>query len=846
MIKRMRSPFFAAALLASSTLVSLSGAQAAAPVTAQAEIDSFAAHTGFQFAILDNQTAPGFTAEVRLTLPKALPRAKWDVYVSIVEQISSVNSDAFTLTHINGDLFRLSPKDAASLKPGETYTIKVAGPGHLFSAYYGIPNAYVASDGLDARLITASQAKYDAETGMETLPFVPPMTDEAKLATASAADASQWLTPERAFDQTAKLQANQAKPDIIVLPTPVSAKHLDGKRINLTKGLTLKLNGLVRGDIAAALSSNGLKPAKKGIPVLITVDAASGAPESYHLVAQAGRIDITAADTAGAAYALDSLGQQAAFEKMKLKPIEIRDAPRFAFRGLHLDLARNFQSKAEILKVINQMGLLKLNKLHLHLGDDEGWRLAISALPELTDIGSKRCFDLKEDTCLQTQLGAGPDGQPGVNGYLTRSDYIDILKAAKVRHIEVIPSFDMPGHSRAAVRSMEARARRLIAAGNPAAAAEYRLQDPADTTVYDSVQHYNDNTLNICMPSTYHFIDTVIDSIKAMHAEAGLPLKIYHIGTDETAGAWTGSPACQKLMADQHMTVAELGNSFITKVSVMLGDKGIEPGGWSDGMGSVKPAAMPAKVQSNSWGSLFSGGIADAYRQANQGWDVVLSTPDVLYFDMPNAVHPLERGYDWASRTTSLYKVFAFMPDNLPANAVIMPNNFAKGSTIADTVPLTTGHRITGMQGQLWSETVRSPAIAEYMLFPRTFALAERAWHTAGWEPAYKAGQSYSFGDGQVDQTKLTADWQDFNDRLAPRLAELEVQGFKWRVPPPGGRIIDGMLQTNLAYGELVVQYRLSGGQWTTYERPVAVSGTVELRSVAPGGKRFSRIVNVH
>src|SRR3546814_11776282 len=103
------------------------------------------------------------------------------------------------------------------------------------------------------------------------------------------------------------------------------------------------------------------------------------------------------------------------------------------------------------------MAAYKLNKLHLHLADDEGWRIEIPALPELAAIGSKRCHDPSERTCLLPQLGAGPDGTGAVNGYLTVADYEAIVRAAAARQIEVIPSIDMPGHSRAAIRAMEDR-----------------------------------------------------------------------------------------------------------------------------------------------------------------------------------------------------------------------------------------------------------------------------------------------------------------------------------------------------------------------------------------------------
>ncbi len=846
----------------SALVLPLSGESRTHPAHAlglQASLDSFAHNLGYRFTILTNQG--GMTGRLDLATPKVLPKGKWAIYMSWIEPIKSVDSDAFDLKHVNGDLYTLTPK--APIQPGTTYAVTLHGDGHFFSQYYVLPNAYVASDGLTARTIDASKSAIDPDTGQEILPFVAPMTDEAQLGTEAAGDSTQWLTPERAYDQTASRTVATtvagAGAGGGILPTPLSATSLGGEPIDLNKGMFLRLHVAGETERQAMDDWMQLYPAANvlrgqdhpnGVPVNITVDAASGTPESYAIHADASGIAITAADLAGASYALRSLAQEIHYEGGKLAPTDINDAPRFHFRGMHLDLARNFESKAHIEAVIEQMAEVKLNKLHLHLGDDEGWRLAIDGLPELTDIGAKRCQDPAENTCLLPQLGAGPDNAAAGsrNGYLTRADYIDILKYAKARNIEVIPSFDMPGHSRAAVRSMEARARRLIAAGQPGAAAEYRLEDPADTTVYDSIQHYNDNTLNICLPSTYAFIAKVIDDIKAMHDEAGTPLKIYHIGTDETSGAWTGSPACQKMMADEHLTVDQLQARFITKVSGMLGDRGIEPAGWSDGMGTADPAQMPKKVQSNSWGSFFGGGIQSAYKQANQGWDIVMSTPDVLYFDMAYAPDPKERGYDWASRETSIYKIFAFMPENLGANVSLMTDTQDHGGTFADTVPLTGAGHITGMQGQLWSETVRSDRIADYMIFPRIQALAERAWHKASWEPDYKAGQGFAYGDGQIDVAALNADWAAFNARLKASLAMMDTAGVAYRLPPPGARIVAGKLLANVAYGDLDIDYQTGDKTWHRYDPHgdgVAVTGPVVLRSVSPDGKRFSRSVSV-
>lgn len=127
-----------------------------------------------------------------------------------------------------------------------------------------------------------------------------------------------------------------------------------------------------------------------------------------------------------------------------------------------VDVARNFHSKQAILATLDQMAAYKMNKLHLHLTDDEGWRIEIPGLPELTDIGAQRCFDPSETECVLPQLGSGPNADNFGSGYFTKQDYLEILQYAKARHIEVIPEIDMPAHARAAVVSMEARYQRLM------------------------------------------------------------------------------------------------------------------------------------------------------------------------------------------------------------------------------------------------------------------------------------------------------------------------------------------------------------------------------------------------
>lgn len=842
-------------LLFAAPMVVAMDRDAPAQALVQGEFDAFARDLGLRYAILDNRPAkcPAgaegcFLTVITITTPAKVPVGldanEFALYFSFVSRLPVVESEVFQNTLINGDLNRLTLKPGAKLEPGKTYEIKLWGQGSQHSTAFALPNLYITGKGVQARVIEATRPAIDAETGLERLPFVAPMTDEARLAGRSAEDRTVWQTPERAFDAFAARGAAVA-PDIAILPTPLETKRIPGKPLDLRQGVAVMLENVAREPLDAALGALGV-PLTGKVPLEVHVDAGAGLPaEGYRFSTGSGGIAITAADVAGANNALRSLAQQIAFDNGVLRPLSVSDAPRYGFRGLHIDLARNFHSKEEVLKLVEAMAAYKFNKLHLHLADDEGWRLEIKALPELTEVGSKRCHDPAENTCIQPQLGAGPEGTGPVNGFLTQTDYVDIVKAATARGIEVIPSLDMPGHSRAAIRSMEARYRRLIAAGKPAEAEAYRLVEPGDTTKYRSIQNYDDNTLNVCIDQTYRFLDTAVDEIAAMHRAAGAPLKIFHIGADETAGAWSESPACKPLMASTGRDAKGLGAYFIERVSGDLARKGLKVAGWSDGLGHTDPANMPASVQTNIWATLYTGGITEAHVQGNRGWDVVLSIPDIGYLDMPYVPHPLEGGYDWASRSVDTIQVFGFMTDNLPANAALIRDILSRPQTIEDKTPREAGRGIAGLQAQLWSETTRTDAGVDYQFFPRLIAFAERAWRRPAWEPAYVPGQSYGYQDAKVDRAAILADWRNFAGRMPVQFAQLDRMGVAYRVTPPGARVVGGKLEANAEYPGMAIEYRSSGGAWQPYKGAVTVSGPVELRTRSADGKRASRIVTV-
>ena len=828
------------------------------PSVSQTELNSFAGEIGVRLEILDNKPVhcPGpangcFLSELDLRMPDkltpGLAGGNFKIYFSSVNPVIEADSSAFAVHLVNGDLHELDPRVGVRLEAGSTYRVRLLSQGHFFSAFYPMPNMFLVSDGLTAKIITATRPKRDPDSGLEILPFVAPMTNAARLATQAPDDQTAWQTPEQAFDRFAKNASANHSIDIAILPTPVFVRRLGGRSVNLRRGVRLGLSGIKRPAIAAALADlakSGVRERVSGPDLRVSVFAAAHLkPESYRLTVREGLVTIVAPDTSGARYAIESLAQEAEHEHFSLRPVEIEDSPHFSYRGVHIDLARNFHTKAEVLKIIEQMGRYKLNKLHLHLSDDEGWRLEIAGLPELTDVGAFRCYDPSERRCLLPQLGAGPDHDSPVNGYLTGAAYIEILKAAKARGIEVIPEFDVPGHSRAAIRSMEARYRRLTALGRKHEAEQFRLVEPLDRTQYRSVQNYNDNTLNPCLESTYRFIDAVVEGVARLHAAAGTPLKTYHIGTDETAGAWSGSPACAAFMAKTGLTLEQLAPMFIERVAQSLAKRSIAVAGWSDGLGRSNPAKMPRSVQSDVWGDLFTAAPSEAQTAEERGWKTIIAVPNVLFFDVPYAPNPLERGYDWPTRGTDTFKVFSFLPDNLPANGSVMEDIKSRPATI--TSANVSQASPDGVQVQMWSETVRRDELADYMLFPRILAFAERAWHRAEWEPPYRPGATYTFADGKVDMSALRHDWNDFSAKISEHLRALERMGIMYRLAPPGARIVEGMLEANSEFPGQSIEFRLSGSLWAPYRGPVRVSGPVQLRTRTYDGRRTSRIVEV-
>ncbi|QEM92498.1 beta-N-acetylhexosaminidase [Kosakonia radicincitans] len=840
--------------------------------------DNFAAQNGIDCAKLGADWASCNKAVITLTNKgEAVTDKDWAIYFHSIRPILEVANDQFKVSHIMGDLHKLEPTDKFTGFPAKQ-AVEIPAVNEYWQLFVTdvLPRWYVTAEGATAKMI----ANTDTE---DLFQFVTPLDGQWKR---TPDDKNILMTAEARFEKNSDVKAlNLATLRGQIIPTPQEVK-ISGQDVDLSKGVKLDLSAL-GADAQEAVKSRfallGVKEGSYPIRTEIAVKAFAGDEAisgAYQLHIGANEAVITGFDQAGVFYGLQSLlslipssGEQ------KIARLEAKDAPRFDYRGIQLDVGRNFHSKDAVLRLLDQMSAYKLNKFHFHLTDDEGWRIEIPGLPELTDIGSKRCHDLSEKTCLLPQLGSGPDSNNNGSGHFSRTDYIDILKYAKARQIEVIPEIDMPAHARAAVISMEARYERLMKEGKEKEANQYRLLDPTDTSNTTGVQFYNrTGYLNPCLDSSRNFVDKVIGEIQQMHKEAGVPLNTWHFGGDEAkniylgagytdqkkpeAGKgiidqskqdkpWAKSQVCQTMVKEGKVAdVEHLSSYFGIEVSKLVKAHGIGTmQAWQDGLKDAKNAAEFATdhVNVNFWDTLYWGGFDSVNDWANKGFRVIVSNPDYVYLDFPNEVHPAESGYYWGTRFSDERKIFSFAPDNMPQNAETSLDRDGNPFSAKSDKPWP---RAYGLSAQLWSEVVRTDNQMEYMIYPRMIAVAERAWHRAGWEQDYQAGREYKGGETHlVDVKALDKDWSRFANLLGHReLAKLDKAGINYRLPVPGARVVGGKLEANTSFPGMVVEYSTDGGKnWLRYDNKARpqVSGEVQIRTASPDGKRFSRVDSV-
>ncbi|MEZ8109415.1 beta-N-acetylhexosaminidase [Vibrio splendidus] len=878
-------------LLSVAVLAGLTGC-AVTQAPEQKVVNALADNLDVQYEILTNHGANEGMAcqdlgaewascnKVNMTLTndgEAIDSKDWTIYFHSIRLILDVDNEQFKITRVTGDLHKLEPTDKFDgFAAGEEVILPLTSEyWQLFETDF-MPGAFVTAPNAEPKMIASLNTEDVASfvTGLEGNNLKRTPDDNNVMATAVTR-----------FEKNADLATQDVSTTL--LPTPMSVEAGEGS-VSIAGGIALPKDAFdaeqfaaieERADVVNVDVSGDLPVSVAVVPTQFTGDLAkSGA---YELSISKEGIAIKAFDKTGAFYAVQSIfGLIDSQNAESLPQLSIQDAPRFDYRGVMVDVARNFHSKDAILATLDQMAAYKMNKLHLHLTDDEGWRLEIPGLPELTDVGSNRCFDLEEQSCLLPQLGSGPTTDNFGSGFFSKADYVEILNYAKARSIEVIPEIDMPAHARSAVVSMEARYTRLMAEGKEAEASEYRLMDPQDTSNVTTIQFYDKHSfINPCMESSTRFVDKVITEIAAMHNEAGMPLTTWHFGGDEAkniklgAGfqdinaedkvAWKGnieldkqdkpfqqSPQCQSLIADGSVSdFGHLPGYFAKEVSKIVAEKGIPHfQAWQDGLKYVEEGESGFATETtrvNFWDVLYWGGTSSVYDWSAKGYDVIVSNPDYVYMDMPYEVDAAERGYYWATRATDTRKMFGFAPENMPQNAETSLDRDGNGFSGKGEIE---AKPFYGLSAQLWSETVRTDEQYEYMVFPRVLAAAERAWHRADWENDYKVGVEYSQDTDLVNKQALNSDFNRFANIVGQReLAKLEKAGIDYRLPVPGAQVVDGKLAMNVQFPGVELQYSADGENWLTYDeqqRP-SVSGETYIRSISESGEKVSRVTLV-
>ena len=458
--------------------------------------------------------------------------------------------------------------------------------------------------------------------------------------------------------------------------TKIYFNEQDDELLNAVNPLREKLGK------AAGISLDLSNRAKNRSIITISLDSKMAHHEGYVLKITKNKIDLKAKKPAGIFYGVQTILQLLPVEiesqtlqnniAWSVPCAEITDAPRFTYRGVMLDVARHYQSIPFIKKLIDLLAMQKMNHLHIHLTDSQGWRFESKKYPKLTQIGAYR-----KGTPLNTTYDYNSRPQDTLyGGFYTQEQLKDIVKYAADRFITIIPEIEMPAHSKSALAAYPELAC-LDSTGHPFVYPQ-KIQDEYCTK-----------------DSTFTFLTDILEEVMQV-----FPSKYIHIAGDEASKVnWKTCKICQQRIKDEGLkNVNELQSYFIKRIEKFVNSKGRNIIGWDE----ILEGGLAPNATVMSWTGI-EGGI----KAAKEHHNVIMTPGNYCYLDHYQS---------YASGEPAAFGAFTPLEEAYSYNP--MPTELTEEE----------GKYILGVQGNLWTENFNTPALCEYMIFPRAIALAETGW----------------------------------------------------------------------------------------------------------------------
>ena len=480
-------------------------------------------------------------------------------------------------------------------------------------------------------------------------------------------------------------------PDISIVPYPVKLKTGNGQfELQPNTQLLVDDHGFFTSevDFFQSVMNNALGQPLSGQQgsnrIEICQSDTFSLPESYTLKITPGKIILAAGGRAGMFYAMETFRQllptaietEQTFPSISLPALDLYDYPGYSWRGMHLDVSRHFFSIGYLKRYVDLLALYKLNKLHLHLTDDQGWRIEIKKYPQLTEEGAWRTFNAQDSVCMEkakedSAYAFDPahivirDGKQYYGGYYTQEQLRDLVKYAEARHVDIIPEIDMPGHMMAAISIFP------------------------DLACNGKAAWGNVFSTPLCPvdEATYTFVENILNEVMQI-----FPSKYIHIGADEVEkSSWEESAACHRFMKQNGLkNFSELEGYFVRRVARFLEDRGKQVIVWDDALEGGIDSTLHVMYWRN-----WVGGVPE--RAVANGNDLIMTPGDPFYFSRADA-----RLFDTYHKK--------LLDDKFPASQF---------------------NKIKGMEGCVWSEQVPSEKVADALIFPNALVLAERSWTTS-------------------------------------------------------------------------------------------------------------------